>query len=242
MSIQCFAERSQCCLALAQRIALLSNTALQHDTHFSIVLSGGSTPQYFYELLAKDEWQKQINWEKAHIFFGDERCVPQDHADSNYRMAHESLLQHLPTPASQIHRIQGENNPDTEAARYEKLMESILTSISPTKPIFTVTLLGLGGDGHTASLFPGDSTLQTANIVTSVPAPRSISPAVERISLSLKGIGKSRNICFLVHGKGKEQMVDEVLSGKYTAYPASLVQRFKPFWYLSGMNCEKLNL
>lgn len=240
MSIQCFAERSQCCLALAQRIAQLSNTALQQDTHFSIVLSGGSTPQYLYELLAKDEWQEQIKWEQAHIFFGDERCVPKDHADCNYRMAYESLLQHLPTPASQIHRIKGENNPVAEAARYEKLIKTILTSISSTKPIFTLTLLGLGRDGHTASLFPGDSTLQTSSIVTSVPTPRAMSPAVERISLSLKGIGRSRNICFLVHGKGKEQMVDEALSAKDTAYPASLVQRFKPFWYLSGMNCEKL--
>ncbi len=237
MKLYCFAEKSRCCQALAEEIVQVSTATLQHNPYFSIVLSGGSTPRSLYDMLATAEWQNRIAWERAHIFFGDERCVPKEHQDSNYRMAKEALLDFLPTPPSQIHRIHGENDPVEEAARYEKVVTSTLGMISPAQPAFDFTLLGLGDDGHTASLFPGSSALDSTMVVTAAPAPREMTPKVARISLTLNGIGMSRNICFLVHGETKEQIVCEIIEDGNTAYPATRVLQFNPSWYLSGMRC-----
>lgn len=239
MKLYCFAEKSRCCQALAEEIAKVSAATLQHNPYFSLVLSGGSTPRSLYELLASAEWRNRIAWDKAHIFFGDERCVTKEHRDSNYRMAKEALLNFLPTPADQIHRMYGENDPAEEAIRYEQIVTATLAMISPVQPAFDFTLLGLGDDGHTASLFPGSSTLDSTLIVTAVPAPRQMKPKVARISLTMNGIGMSRNICFLVHGEAKEQIVGEIVNGENTAYPAARVLQFDPSWYLSGVSCER---
>ncbi len=239
MKLYCFAEKSRCCQALAEEIAQVSTATLQHNPYFSIVLSGGSTPRSLYRLLATAEWRNHIAWERAHIFFGDERCVPKDHQDSNYRMAKEALLNFLPTPADQIHRIHGENDPVEEAARYEKVVISTLGIISPAQPVFDIILLGLGDDGHTASLFPGSSTLQSTMVVTVASASQEMMPAVDRISLTLNGIGMSRNISFFVHGEAKEQIVGEIVNDENTAYPATRVLKFDPSWYLSGMSCDR---
>ncbi len=239
MKLYCFAEKSRCCQALAERIAEESRAALRYNPYFSIVLSGGSTPQSLYELLAAEEWRNRIPWEKAHIFFGDERCVSKVHQDSNYRMAKEALLNSLPTPADQIHRMHGENDPAEEAIRYEQIVTATLVKISPAQPIFDIILLGLGDDGHTASLFPGSSTLDSKFIVTAVPPPRQMKPKVARISLTMNGIGMSRDICFFVHGEAKEQIVGEIVNDENTAYPATRVLKFDPSWYLSGMSCER---
>jgi 6-phosphogluconolactonase len=235
MTMYCFAEKEQSIAALAEKISMVCRSALEKRGYFSLVLAGGSTPGDLYALLASLAWRKRIRWSRAHIFFGDERCVPPEHEDSNYRMAHSSLLAKLPIPEEQIHRIHGEADPDEEADRYEHLIRTTLSRISPGEPLFDLTLLGLGRDGHTASLFPGDRALQSDHLVTAVAAPQNMTPRVGRISLGLQGVMLSRHICFLVHGEEKKAIVRAVLADTAGRYPAGVVQRKTPSWYLSGM-------
>ena len=239
MSLCCIEDRKQCSQALVRKITEISNAAIARKGNFSLVLSGGATPQYLYKIMASDEWLRQICWEKTHIFFGDERCVAKDHQDSNYRMASQSLLQYLPTPPQQIHRICGENDPLSEASRYDKLIQSTLAELSPAKPDFDLVLLGLGSDGHTASLFPGDNVIHSPNLVTPVDAPVSMNPAVKRISLTLAGIRQSSHIIFLLHGEKKKKIVREILSSQHESYPATLVQQLGPLWFVSGIPCDE---
>ncbi len=235
MSLHCFAEKNQALAALAENICSISRAALQKRAFFSLVLAGGSTPEDLYRLLASKDWRQRIEWSRTHIFFGDERCVPPEHGDSNYRMAHDAMLAKLPIPERQIYRIHGEADPAAEADRYEYLIRTTLLRISTDEPLFDIVLLGLGHDGHTASLFPGDSVLRSGRLVVSVAAPRNMTPEVGRISLGLQGIMLSRHICFLVHGEEKEDVVRAVLADDTGRFPAAMVQGKTPLWYLSGM-------
>lgn len=239
MSVYCFAEKEAAAAALAEKIVEVSTAALERRRCFSLVLAGGSTPAALYELLATEPWRGRIDWRRAHVFFGDERCVPPDHHHSNYRMASRSLLSAVPVPPDQVHRIHGEADPDSEARAYGRLIETTLTRITPEQPQFDLVLLGLGADGHTASLFPGDAALQKPGLVTAVGPPKTASPAVARISLTLEGIMRSRTICFVVHGSDKKDIVRAVRADTGDRYPAALVVGDTVSWYLSGMDCAE---
>lgn len=239
MTLYCFAEKKDCCEALAAKICNVSRQVLLHQHSFSLVVSGGSTPQYLYRLLASPEWQEKIEWNRTHIFFGDERCVPPEHPDSNYGMVREAMLQRLPIPEYQIHRIFGESSANAEAVRYQAVIEAYFRKIVPDKPLFDLTLLGLGSDGHTASLFPGDPALLHAGLVTPVAAPATMDPSVKRVSLTPAGIAMTKNSCFLVDGAAKATIVEAVLDSDITRYPAAMVKSKTTDWFLSGMDCSR---
>src|SRR6202000_598977 len=139
--------------AAAQEFKRLSETAIAERGRFSVALSGGSTPRAVYSLLADN--YKELPWDRIHIFFGDERHVPPTDADSNFRMANESLLSKVPIPESNVHRIRAELEPSAAAEDYETQLQAYFRLASGDWPRFDLVFLGLGEDGHTASLFPG---------------------------------------------------------------------------------------
>lgn len=208
--------------AAAQQVVLLAQQAISTRGHFSIVLSGGSTPRMLYEALARLPFRDQIDWQNTHVFWGDERCVPPDHADSNYHMAHKALLTHVPVDTKQIHRLRGEDAPDLAASTYETALKRFF---APQSPQFDLILLGLGDDGHTASLFPGTTALHeetrwvAANYVPKL--------AAWRLTLTPHVINQAAAIVFLVVGEGKADILREVVHGPYQPelYPA---QRIEP--------------
>jgi len=238
MSIFCFADKHQSCEKLAEKICESGNVAIRERGKFSIVLSGGSTPASLFELLASHPWKDQLDWSNTLVFFGDERCVPADHEDSNFRMAEKTLLARVSVDAGSVFRIRGEDKPAVEAKRYENAIWTALSDVSAGQPAFDIVLLGLGSDGHTASLFPGDPALRHSGLVSSIAAPTHMMPSVERISLTLNGISMSRHICFLVDGSTKTDIVKAVLGDKAYKYPAAMVHGKTLSWYLSGMDCS----
>lgn len=237
MTLYCFHSRQACCEALAAKIRDVSRGVLSRRPFFTLVLSGGTTPQHLYRLLASPEWRDEIAWHKAHIFFGDERCVPPDSIESNFKMAWDLMLKELPIPEHQIHRIHGENRAQVEAIRYQAVIETYWRKTSQEESLFDLTLLGLGGDGHTASLFPGDPALQHHALAAPVAPPNKMKPTVERISLTLRCLAMSANICFLVLGKDKEEVVEAVFDTRSGEYPAAMVKGNTIDWFLAEMDC-----
>jgi 6-phosphogluconolactonase len=188
----------------AQKVVAAARECIAARGTFSLALAGGSTPGALYELLATPACQGQINWQRTQIFFGDERAAPPDSELSNYKMAREKLLAHVPIPDENVHRMQAEHADLRKAARdYEKL----LWEYSP----LDVVLLGMGGDGHTASLFP-DSPALAANTKLCVATPVATQePHVRRLTLTFPAINSSRHVWILVTGKSKAARVQQVL-------------------------------
>jgi len=183
----------------------LANEAISIKGSFSVALSGGSTPRLVYAELVK----APLDWHKVHFFWGDERCVPPDHPESNYRMAADSLLNHIAVPSENVHRIQGEFPAKAAAKQYEDNLHQMFTTDLPR---IDLILLGLGSDGHTASLFPGSSALQerthwVAPVPHSIPPP----PLVDRVTLTLPAINAAAQIVFLVSGADKTGILASVL-------------------------------
>ena len=200
----------------------LATKAIAERGRFTIALSGGNTPRPIYARLAAAEYSDRIEWRKVHVFFGDERCVPPDDTRSNYRMAREALLDQVPLPPEQIHRIQGEIDPAQAALRYEQeLRELFRTS---TFPAFDLIYLGLGDNGHTASLFPGTAALreQMRWVV-----PQYVEVMMTwRVTFTVSLINAARHIAFLVAGAGKAEPLWRVLEGPYQpdVLPAQLIE------------------
>ncbi len=215
----------------ASRIAETAAAAVAARGRFTLVLSGGSTPKVMYRLLASD-FKEQVRWQATHIFFGDERCVTPDHPDSNARMARESLLDHVPVPARQVHRVRGEAGPGPGAAEYDQVLRTQL-SIDPESR-FDITLLGMGSDGHTASLFPGrEFSTDHGTLAAPAIAPPA-SPISDRITLTLEALALSRRILFLITGEDKRRMLRRVLKaarrGGDPGLPASMVTADRIEW------------
>jgi 6-phosphogluconolactonase len=194
--------------------------AILERGRFTVALSGGSSPIPLFRSLAEKAPFSGIHWEKAQIFWVDERCVPPDHGESNYRLARELFLDMLPSPGAVIHRIPAELPPREAARRYEKDLARAFQGESV--PVFDQVWLGLGSDGHTASLFPVCETQGSAGrtaIAVYVEKPGS-----HRVTLTLPVINNARHVIFLVTGAGKADIVAEILEGKNgTRYPASKV-------------------
>ncbi|MHC4472801.1 MAG: 6-phosphogluconolactonase, partial [Planctomycetota bacterium] len=208
--------------SVARRAAGLVLRASAHaaDEHgeFRLVLAGGSTPRRLLERLADEP----VEWSRVQVFFGDERCVEPDDPASNYRMAREALLDRVPLAEGQVHRICGEEGPERAAALYEEEIAAW--------PRFDMVLLGLGGDGHTASLFPGGPELSEAR--RRVVASRSPAPPPERVTLTLPAINASREAMFVVTGEAKAARVAEVLAG--SDLPAGRVRPTEAGMILAG--------
>ena len=187
---------------------------------FALNLSGGSTPKRLYEVLASDIVRVKIDWQRVHLFFGDERFVPHDHPDSNYGMVREALVRHVPIPEENVHAIDtSAASPDEAAAAYERTLKAFLgkETLDIWRPVFAVTLLGLGDDGHTASLFPGTAALHERDrwvtaVVGAKPEPR--------ITMTYPVLDSSRAVIFLASGEGKRAMLKRLLD-RDPSIPAS---------------------
>jgi 6-phosphogluconolactonase len=196
--------------AAATRFAELARGAVAGRGLFSVALAGGSTPRGVYELLAGEEFRGRVDWVNVHVFFGDERAVPAGHADSNYRMASESLLSRVNVPEKNIHRIEGVGDAAANASDYESEMRGLFGEDAEW-PRLDLVLLGMGDDGHTASLFPNTAALDerrawvAANWVEKLGA--------WRVTLTAPAINAARHVLFLVNGAGKAERLREVLKG-----------------------------
>ncbi len=207
--------------ALAQRVASwLLSAAWAQPGAFTLALSGGATPRRLYEVLAAPPYRDTFPWPRVHLFWGDERFVPHDDAASNYRMVHEALLSRAPIPGANIHAIPTEGlTPDAAAAAYERELKSFYgsDSLDPARPIFDVVLLGLGPDGHTASLFPDSAVLgERRRWVAAVPDAKS----EPRITLTYPALESSRRTAFLVAGREKRAILTRFRAGE-DALPAA---------------------
>lgn len=208
--------------AAALQFVELANNAAAEFGRFTVALAGGNTPRRMYELLAGDQFRNRVDWSGVHFFFGDERCVPRDHPESNYRMAHEALISRLDIPTSNVHPINGEGEPATNARLYETELREFFHD--DAKPAFDLVLLGLGDDGHTASLFPQTEALAetdkwiVANWVEKL--------ASYRITLTPAAINGAGKVTFLVAGANKAAAVKAVLDGALQPenLPAQLIK------------------
>jgi 6-phosphogluconolactonase len=209
--------------ALARRVAeWMTAAALAAKSTFRVSLSGGSTPKALYELLASDEFKSRFPWARVSWYWGDERFVPQDHPESNYRMAREAMLARAPVPPGSIHPIPTDGTPEDAARRYERILRDAYgaPTLDPARPLFDIMLLGLGADGHTASLLPGDPALEER---TRWVVPVSHGRPEVRITLTFPAIESSRHVAFLVEGKSKAQILAAIRSGE-SQLPAARVR------------------
>ena len=187
-----------------------------------MALSGGSTPRRLYEVLASD-YRDELPWRRVHLFLGDERWVPPDHADSNFRMVAESLLDGLPIPAENVHPIRTDLPDPVEAAhQFDLVIDGYLGPLA--RPGFDLILLGIGDDGHTASLFAGSPALHARDLAAmAVQAPAHV-PVKDRVTLTLPFINRSRHVIYLAAGEGKREILTQVLRDPDAAaarYPAA---------------------
>jgi 6-phosphogluconolactonase len=206
-------------------LSAIEQTLTKQD-RFSLVLSGGSTPRAIYTLLGKPPAVDRVLWSRVHFFWGDERCVPPDHADSNYKMAYKTLLARLSLPPQNIHRILGEIPPEEAAAAYESAIAEFFRD-GNRPPRFDLILLGMGEDGHTASLFPGSPALdETKRWVVAVEHNQPPAPLLSRVTMTFPLINAARGVAVIVSGASKAGVVQQAFSEGDT--PKLPVQRVNP--------------
>ena len=205
--------------AAARDFVARAKSAIEERGRFAVALAGGSTPKATYEVLARD-YRESLDWGAVHVFFGDERAVPPDHEDSNYRMARETLLDHV--PVGSVHRMRGELPPEEAASSYEEEMREFFGPDGP--PRFDLILSGIGDDGHTLSLFPETAALDvTDRLVVANPV---LKLETTRLTLTIPVANAARGVNFLVAGEGKAGTLKEILEGDADprAYPAKYVR------------------
>jgi 6-phosphogluconolactonase len=212
--------------AVADEFLRLGRVSIAQQDRFTVALAGGSTPRASYTLLAEDEraGQAGLAWDKVEIFFGDERAVPPDHPDSNFRMAQEVLLSRVPLRPESVHRIQAEADPTEAAARYEEELSRVFKADRDQVPRFDLILLGMGPDGHTASLFPGSVALQETKRLISANWVEKFKS--HRITFTFPLLNAAATALFAVSGADKAAMVQQVLRGDSAGpiYPAERVR------------------
>jgi 6-phosphogluconolactonase len=211
------------------------NKTLQQQDRFTLVLSGGSTPKKLHALLSSDDYKNKIDWSKLHIFWGDERFVPFNDERNNAKMCFDTLLDHVPVPQEQIHRMQTENiTPEESAKNYEEILKQYFSEVaSNLKPstvnllpsTFDLVILGMGDDGHTLSLFPGKTEVihERKKFCTSLWLE---SQNMYRVTLTHPIVNNAAAVAFLVTGSGKAKALHEVLKGNYNPdlYPSQIIK------------------
>jgi 6-phosphogluconolactonase len=223
MQIQVYPNSETLSQEAAKYIVRLANQAIVTHGRFTIALSGGNTPKVAYGLLATEPYRSQIDWNAVEIFWSDERCVPPDDPESNYHMAREVLLSKVPIPADHVHRMPADQ-PDREAASEEYTQEMRRVFGTDGIPSFDLIQLGMGPEGHTASLFPHQPSLHvTDRLVMPVSVPK---PPPDRLTLTPPILNAAKNVLFLVTGADKAQAVHAVIEGPYNPdeYPAQIVR------------------
>jgi len=209
----------------------LSTEAHSQGKKFCVALAGGSTPKQFYKALAQASTVEGLQWDHVHLFWGDERCVPPEHADSNFLMVQQELLAHVPIAENNVHRIRGENNPDEEARRYAEEIHQLL-ELKDNVPQFDWVVLGVGTDGHTASLFSGqDAVLNSEDLCAVAVHPDS---GQRRVTLTLLLLRNAKKVSFLATGSEKAAMIGKVLQdpGSRQHYPAAMLYGAHAEWWL----------
>lgn len=236
-TLRVFADLAALYQGAAQLFVESAQAAIAARGRFSISLAGGSTPKKLYQLLASEPYKSQIDWSAVHLFWGDERYIPYNHADSNYRMVKESLFDYVPIPAENIHGMPvGYTDLDAAAQAYGQELDAFFGG----NIRLDLTFLGMGGDGHTASLFPGDPALSVLDRPVAVARPQSQPTA--RLTLTYPVLNHSRCVVFLVAGADKAAVLAEVVAGG-TRYPS---QGIVPtdgelFWFVDQLAATKLS-
>lgn len=205
---------------MVERWSELAGNAIESRGCFTAALSGGETPVLFYRRLAARG--ARLQWERTHLFFADERFVPLGSADSNYRLLSETLLKNVAIPAGNVHAVAtGETDPLSSARKYEEEIKQFFKLSDEGIPEFDLVMLGIGADGHTASLFPGDAALRdTRHLASAVALDKN---RHDRITLTLSVINNARMVVFLVTGRSKASVFRDVVERKDPHLPASLV-------------------
>ena len=227
--------------ALAEALALRwkeeAEWAVKENRLYSVVLSGGATASKVYQKLAAPDFAEGIPWKSVHLFWADERCVPPESEESNFRIAYRTFLNSVPIPGKNIHRIRGETDPATESARYDKEVHGHLALRQTGNHFFDWALMGLGTDGHTASLFSGqEKLLKTSNLCGVARHPET---GQRRITLTPSAIQRSACITYHVVGRQKAEMVSVLVSGSLQSknYPAAHI---RGEWYLDEAAASSL--
>ncbi len=223
--------------AAADLFCQIATHSIQDRDEFHVALSGGSTPKILYGVLAGDAYQQKVDWSRTHVFFSDERFVPPESLESNYRSALDGLLSHVPIPSGNVHPVPTVNiDPDAAARQYSKLIESDVPG--DPWPRFDLIILGMGPDGHTASLFPGSDALRIDDRLV---APNFVEKLKSwRITFTFPLLNAGRTVLFLVTGEDKAARVEEIAAG--ADYPAA---RVKPdqgelIWLLDSAAASRL--
>jgi 6-phosphogluconolactonase len=220
--ITVFSDKEQFIAGAAEFMAALAEESITARGRWTVALAGGGTPKPIYARLADAGYAQHIDWQRVHVFFGDERCVPPDDSRSNFRMAREALLDFVPLPAGNVHRMRGEDDPALAALAYELEIQRLFRSIAP--PAFDLICLGMGDNGHTASLFPGTAVLrEQARWV--VPQYVEVMQTW-RVTMTAPLLNAARHVAFFVEGAGKAGMLHRVLHGPFDpdVLPAQMIQ------------------
>jgi 6-phosphogluconolactonase len=229
--------------AAAVQFVATAERALTMRERFAVALSGGSTPRDLYQLLSTEEYASSIDWQKVHVFWGDERCVPLSDPENNAHMARETLLNHVPIPVSNIHRVESELEPEAAARDYEKTLRTYFTERGMKEPHFDLLLLGMGAEGHTASMFPGSPALhETQRWVMAVYVEKLKS---WRVTLTPVALNAAAKVIFLIAGEEKAQALKAVLSEPKQPglYPAQIInpRQGEVLWILDQPAASLIN-
>lgn len=216
--------------SLAEEILAESLKAKDQDQPIHISLSGGSTPKVLFQTLVQDQYKDSVQWDYLNFWWGDERMVPADSPESNYGVAWEILFSKVNIPKDNLHPVLGENSLEEEVIRYAEAMKALM-AVSNDLPIYDWVILGMGDDGHTASLFPGGAPLDADSITLPATHPTS---GQKRVSLSLKTINAAKRVSFLVTGDNKKERLLEIFTDrdKHLHYPAACVENSHLEWWL----------
>ena len=235
-TIRVVRERDALFCAAAQKFVEIVMRCQEGERVCSVALAGGSTPRRMYQLLTHPLYESQIAWGRIRIFFGDERQVPPDHQESNFRMAQEAILSQVPIPPEQVFRIEGELDPEEAAGRYEAVLRQQFGVMHGGLPQFDLILLGMGADGHTASLFPGTSAVRESQKLVAAPWVEKLQ--THRVTVTPPVLNAAKHVMFLVSGNDKALALQAVLEGKDNPdqYPAQVVQptEGQVFWLVDA--------
>jgi 6-phosphogluconolactonase len=235
-NVQIFPDLEFLARSAADQFIQLAGDCIRTHGIFSVALSGGSTPQSLYRVLASEPFSEQVDWSLVHLFWGDERCVPPNHPDSNYFHAFQTMITNIPIPEKNIHRIPAELSPKEAAVSYEETLLEFFQSLEDEemrhRASFDLVLLGMGDDGHTASLFPGTEPIhEETRWVSALYVDR---VGAWRITLTPVVLNRAGKVIFLVAGSGKNWTLQKVLYGSYQPdrYPAQIIRPFgeDPLW------------
>lgn len=240
-NIQIFRSHESMAVKLYGQISQAVNKASAAHKDFNIALSGGSTPIKLFDIIARNFYET-INWKNIHIYWGDERCVPPDDPQSNYGNAYNSILRYTEIPEDNIHRIKGENAPEMEKLRYQELVRQNLDQVN-SLPCFDMIMLGVGDDGHTASIFPDQMYMLDYPGICGI----AVQPVTgqKRITLTGNVINNARYILFLVTGKPKAKILKTIIkrSRGWEKYPAAYINSKEGTlaWFLDTEAAKYLN-